>query len=554
MFMLVLFMASTVLFAAGRRQQTTAANDVRLKMLCVWNGGITVPRDQYNTRVAQAIREKIGVTVEFEGIMMNEAERLNLMFASGDMPDIVNAAFWGGGSAETVIIKNAAREGMLLPIDDMLQKYPNVARALDVGVISVNYLESEMHAPEFGGKNYLIPQETSGAVNMLDNFIGGVFVRADVPRTLGINEKNIKTADQLWDLMVRARDYGFKDVNGNDTIVATTFHNGWDYTRYSQYYSYQKLTTYTRTPSGAVTADALEPLWIDRQMFIWRMVKEGIMDLECFRTDDTLAQTKTGNGTVLMYGAHFEVGIDAQERTRMFFTNPEMRYTWVGPMNHIDGTPIAQAETNGRTGTPVIFFPNTCKDLDAAFRYIDFVNTPEGKAIVDYGIEGETFIRNAQGQPRFTPQILAERRSGVLNWDRDYKETVGWGYANQRMWYGNRSIDWFGERNPGQEDFTSEKDLYRDSYKEVYVVKQLPGYPINAFETQFPRWDEVREIMDGELEKNYRERAYFAATESEARRILTDYQNYLRTSKNGLFMEFLAFLTQKANSRSDIAF
>ncbi|MFR6331554.1 MAG: hypothetical protein ACLUOI_23980 [Eisenbergiella sp.] len=32
-------------------------------------------------------------------------EKLNMMFASGDMPDMVNAPYWGGTAGETAIIK-----------------------------------------------------------------------------------------------------------------------------------------------------------------------------------------------------------------------------------------------------------------------------------------------------------------------------------------------------------------------------------------------------------------------------------------------------------------
>ena len=65
-------------------------------MLVCWNGGFNTADDQYNNEVAAAIRDKIGVTVEFEGIMMSEDEKLNMMFASGDMPDMINAPYWGG--------------------------------------------------------------------------------------------------------------------------------------------------------------------------------------------------------------------------------------------------------------------------------------------------------------------------------------------------------------------------------------------------------------------------------------------------------------------------
>jgi putative aldouronate transport system substrate-binding protein len=550
-FVLALCAASTVLFAAARRQQA-AADDVRLTMLICWNGGYKVPNDQYNNPVARAIREKIGVTVEFEGIMMSEMERLNLMFASGDMPDIVNAPFWGGTSGETGVIKKAASEGRLLPIEDILERYPNVKRSYDIGVISQKYYETDLQDPSFNGHLYVIPQETPGSVEHITNWTYGVFVRGDVPKALGIDEKSIKTSEQLYDFMVKARDYGFKDVNGNDTIVATTFHQGWDYNRYSESYVTQQLTSYTRNPDGSVTHNWLTQNWIDRNMFIWRLVNQNILDKECFTTNDTLADQKVGNGTALFFAAQYGPGINATKQTGLYNSNPEMRYIPVGPLTDIEGNPLVQVESMGRTGSPVIFFPTTNKNIEASFRYIDYINTPEGMALAEYGVEGQTFVRNAQGQPRLVPSLLDRKRNGDATWEDEVRELGGMGYISGRLWYGNLKLNWFGEDSVGGAD-AAVPEL--EAYKLLRPARQFPGYALSAFEPQFPEYDTVSRLaFEGDIEKTWRERAYFAPTEAEARRILTEFQTRLRTQENGVFMRFLDFLAEKARTRSDIAF
>ena len=540
------------LSASGQRSQTTSSNDVRLRMLICWNGGFKVPNDQYNNPVVKLIREKTGVTVEFEGIMMNEMEKLNLMFASGDMPDIVNAPYWGGNSGETGVIKKAAAEGRLLPIEDMLEKYPNVKRSYDIGVISQKYLETDLQDPSFNGHKYLIPQETPGNVEHITNWAYGVFVRGDVPKALGIDEKSIKTHNDLYNFMVKARDYGFKDVNGNDTIVATTYHNGWDYGRYAENFSTQKLTYYNDNGDGTLTYDWLTENWVDQHLFIWKMVNENLLDKECFKTNDTLADMKVGNGTALFFAAQYSVGINATKQTGLYTSHPEMRYIPVGPMNDRNGNPLVQVESMGRTGSPVIFFPTTCKDLDAAFRYIDYVNTPEGMTLALYGIEGQTFVRNAAGQPRLNADLLARKRNGDASWEDALREVGANDYISGRLWYGNLKKDWFGEDGVGSADAAVEE---LEAYKLMRPAKQLPGYALAAFEQEFPQYARVSAFaFEGEVEKTYRERAYFASTEAEARRILTDFQTYLKTQQGGLFMEFLNFMAQKAKSRSDIAF
>ena len=218
--------------SADSSEKTSKFDDVKLTMLVCWNGGFKTASDQYNNEVAAAIREKTGVTVEYEGIMMSEVEKLNLVFASGDMPDIINAPYWGGDGGETGVIKKAATEGRLIDIKNLLPNYPNLADAYDVGIISQSYLENDLDDPEFNGARYILPQETPGDVPDITNWAYGVFVRGDVPEALDVDPTSIKTSEDLYNFMAAARDYGFKDVNGNDCIVATTYHEGWDYSGY----------------------------------------------------------------------------------------------------------------------------------------------------------------------------------------------------------------------------------------------------------------------------------------------------------------------------------
>ncbi|MDR1533376.1 MAG: hypothetical protein LBS62_14550 [Clostridiales bacterium] len=526
-------------------------DNVQLTMLLCWNGGYKVPTDQYNNPVAKAIRDKIGVTVEFEGIMMSETEKLNLMFASGDMPDIVNAPFWGGNGGETGVIKKGAAEGQLLPIEDILPKYPNVARSYDFG-IGKKFLEKDLQDPMFDGHLYLIPQETAGNVNHITNWAYGVFVRGDVPEALGIDETSIKNQDQLYDFMVKARDYGFKDVNGNDIIVATTYHNGWDYGRYAESYNSPQLTSYIDNGDGTITYSFLTENWLNQHMFIWKLVNEGILDKECFKTNDTLADTKVGNGTALFFAAQYSVGINSTKLTGLYTSNPEMRYTPVGPMNDRNGDTLVQVESEGRNGVPCIFFPRTCSNIDAAMTYIDYVNTKEGKELAEYGIEGQTFVRNEKGQPRLIPDYLERKAAGDYSWEDELREIGGKGYISGRLWFANLSKDWYGENAPGDADAAVEE---LEAYKLQRPAKIYPGYALSAFENEFPKWAEVSAaFFEGDQEKEWRERAYFAETEAEARQILIDWQERARTLDNGLFLEFLDFMAEKTTSRDDIAF
>ncbi len=61
-----------------------------------------------------------------------------------------------------------------------------------------------------------------------------------------------------------------------------------------------------------------------------------------------LQKKKVGNGTALFTCAQYGVTIDATKQSGLYDSNPEMRYTWVGPLNYSDGSAQVQVESEGK--------------------------------------------------------------------------------------------------------------------------------------------------------------------------------------------------------------
>ncbi|MCL1787050.1 MAG: hypothetical protein FWG38_03615, partial [Defluviitaleaceae bacterium] len=260
-------------------------DDVELTFRSVWNGGRRLPADQRNNPVATEIRDRIGVTVIMEGIMMSEAEHLNLMFASMDFPDMFNAPFWGGHGGETGIIKRAIADGLIFDIGPYLEHFPNLQRAYEIGVISQLYYERDIRDPMFTtGGTYVFPQQTPGDAYHITNWGDGVFVRGDVPKALGFDPEDIRTQDQLLEIMRAARDHGFLDIHGNPVmIVGSNFHDGWGTHGFLQGFSRQAWTDFIPLEDGSWTHAELTDRWVEEHLFMWRLVNEGLYDVEAFR-------------------------------------------------------------------------------------------------------------------------------------------------------------------------------------------------------------------------------------------------------------------------------
>ena len=330
--------------------------------------------------------------------------------------------------------------------------------------------------------------------------------------------------------MQKAKDYGFKDVNGNDCIVATTFHNGWSYDNYLQSYNEKKLTGYSLDADGNVTYDKLSENYVNQNLVIWKMVHDGLLDKECFTTTDDAAKEKVGNGTALFTCAQYGVTIDATKQSGLYDSNPEMRYTWVGPLNYSDGSAQVQVESEGRSGSPAIIFPTTCSNIDAAMTWLDYVNSKEGTKLICYGFEGDTYELNADGQPRMNAE-LAERYATDSESVKKELRQSGIGYMAGRTYVAKKNAKWFGESAPFEADAENE---YITAYKKVHPVEILKGYAIDAMAPGYENYSDFSEwAFDDVKEKEYTERAFFADTEEEARQIILDYQEYLKTNNGG---------------------
>lgn len=525
-------------------------DDVRLKMLVCWNGGFDTALDQYNNDVANTIRDRIGVTVEFEGIMMSEEEKLNLMFASGEMPDMVAAPYWGGSEGATTVIKKAGREGRLIDVAGLIPQYPNLADVYDIGVVSSKFLENDIDMPENNGARYVVPNGVASGVEDKVNWAYGVFVRADVADTLGVDPASIKTSEELYDFMIQARDYGFKDVNGNDCIVATTFHNGWSYDDFAQSFQSKKLTPYSKQEDGTITLDILSDNWVEKNLFLWKLVHENILDKECFTTSDDRANEKVGNGTALFTCAQYGCSINATQLTGLYDARPDMRYIPVGPLNYKDGSACRQIEPEGVTGCGVIIFPSSCQNIEAALTWMDYLNSPEGIKLSAYGFEGDTYELNEDGQPRMTQEWI-EKHNEDPNAAAEELRARGIGYMQSKAAATNKNYSRFGENSIFEADAENE---YVKEYKQLRPVEMIPGYLIDSLATEFGHEEFRQALFDTGKETEYKERAFFADSEEEARKILEEYQNYLRDLDGGRVDEFLEYMTEASTSRDDIVF
>ena len=360
-----------------------------------WNGGgAAFPDGWEDSELANKLAEITGVRLKVETINFSEREKLAMIFAAGDLPDITNAPFWGTGpGGEGELIKNAAVEGLLLPLSGLIDDFPNIKRMFEVGVISEVYKNRDVNHPDFEGEMYVIPVQTGRTKNDVRNWAYNLYAREDILKALGVEPDEITTQQDIYDLLVKIRDGDFTDNQGRPVIPAGNWHNGWNYWDFLRGFGrgvsdWQQIDG--RWVSGLFTQNE-----IDRVLFMRRLVEERLMDPESFTHTDTMAREKMITGRVAVHGTHFPHKYGFFKGT-LYATNPEMRYVPLGPILDLRGEVPSQIERLGRTGSPVLFFSRDIENPEKVMNFIEFINSEEGLRLVSFGIEGvhHTLVNN----------------------------------------------------------------------------------------------------------------------------------------------------------------
>jgi putative aldouronate transport system substrate-binding protein len=509
--------------------------EVTITFLSCWNGGGGgFPQDQVNNPVAQKVKELTGITLEMESITTNETEKLNTMFASGVLPDFVNAPCWSTNSGEGKVIKKAAMEGQILALDDYIDKYPNVKKLFEIGVAK-DFMEFELEHPDFGGKTYLIPQQTPGEnPEDVTNWAYGTYARGDILKALDVEPEEIDSSQKLYDLLVKIKNGNFTDINGKPVIPSGTWHNGWSYGEFLKSWSDYHISSY-REVDGEIIHWMFSKDEEEKLLFMRKLVSEGLFDLEAFSNTDTMAKEKMAIGKIAVFGAQSGMGHFQQT---LYQTNPEMKYEMLGPFKNKSGNIATQVEKKGRSGFPVMFLSATTDKAEHVLRFIDFCNSEEGHLLATWGVEGMHYTME-DGKPKWIPEWKE-----TMDNDPTAKRDAGIGYLGGFIGADDRNTKW-----PVPEEDKTQFDKWQDEYKAKVPVVFIDKVSANYLELDWPQLQEYRDATSTlDYESEFR-KACFADSDEEALKILNDIRDKFREA--GL-EELTKHVAEKAKSRDDI--
>lgn len=492
--------------------------------------GAQLPDDQVNNPIAQAIKAKTGITLNWQSSGAADGlQELTTALATGDLPDVVEAYLDHGGRPEMSVLLKAAREGMFTDLRPYLEDTTVLKNYLDEDFLPRDTRENVMFRPEFDGKVYFIhmniPSENTTDEDRI-HYRGGMWIRADIAEALNVDPSAIKTQDDLYNLAVKIQAGNFVDANGKAvTVIGPRKWGGQVTSTLFKNYDFGNGTQFDLL-DGQVKHVAETDYAMKSIEFVQKLMKEGLIDKEAFTMDGVRAEEKLNNGSYAIT-AYMNI---AQDSLSMF---EKTKYLPMDQMYNYKGED--EIYEKAKSGNQVWAIPATTENPEDIVQFADYLASKEGKALWNYGIEGEDYTINDKGQYIATQKILDIRQ----NKPEDERNTIPyfWGSLLGKTDVNNNKD--FGEIIRGANSEPDRYELYFElmNYSNP-TYKYWDGYTAASYLDELP---DVQATLKPVLDsyKDVLVKAFYMDSTAEAQKLLDEYRQQLKNAGVEEFEQFL---------------
>jgi putative aldouronate transport system substrate-binding protein len=284
-------------------------------------------------------------------------ERKNLMWASGDYPEVVTA----GALSETDVLKYGP-EGILIELQDLIPQYmPNFMKVKETEFPDIQSVITLQN-----GKIYSLPRIVPDAATGTGFYINKTWLDK-----LGL--KVPETTDDFIEVLRAFRD---NDVNGNgnknDEIPFSWDNPNFHYGLGGLMGMFGKAGASTLTglviENGKVVWPLADPAFKECVAFLARLYQENLIDPEVF-TQDQAAFYAKGKGKDQVYGSV------ATWRTGLVVGDNEKKndYVLLPPLKYKNASPEWIHSTGWGINRSAAGLTNKCKSPEIMLKFLDYL-------------------------------------------------------------------------------------------------------------------------------------------------------------------------------------
>ncbi|MDQ0720173.1 putative aldouronate transport system substrate-binding protein [Paenibacillus sp. W4I10] len=443
--------------------------------------------EPFTDAVAQEITKKTGIEISIQQPTGNPTEKLSLMLASGDYPDVVVMSR-GDASLDKYI-----SSGAFIPLDELIEKYGSDLKEM--------YGDTLTKTRNTDGKNYYLANwygldsdPVFGMLmrqSLLEEFLPD---KADGSQPL--------TTDEFEALLKNFKEK-YNTIDGKESIPMTmngenmganlgTFKGMWG------------LKTYYDN-NGRLQYDVKDPKYREMLLYMNRLYREGLIEKEfAISKTQTWIQKLTTGAVFATPGAYWDPGNgnaalkkDGGEKNQLF------AYKVVAP-----GVDPAQTTFGPRSslGWDAIAITKNNKHPEETIKLFNYLASDEGQHLLLWGREGEQYTMvDGKRQPK--PEFLQSFKD---NWD----DTVKKSGVRKWLWFIKNGLDPNGQPYDMAVKFQrSEVDelAIKSLGDSVWDTAQYDNLNPDGGTPQALTAQKVKDIMDQSIT-----RAIIAPSEAEA--------------------------------------
>lgn len=374
----------------------------------------------------QYLEELTNVHVDFRAVSDETSQNFNLMVASGDWADIMvwGSNYYSGGAVKAV------EDGVFMELTDVINEYmPNYSSLIQDKDIYPQVIMNDGKIGEIFPIDWGTSKPGTGPI-----------VRKDWLDDLGIDPASIETYDDYHTMLTR-----FKNEKGASQALYLGPY-GVPYGNYlaagygiAAYCDPSSDTGSFYQEDGTIKFGLIQPEFKDYLTMIHAWYEEGLISSDYISHSDI--QISAGDVTDGSTGLWYHMSQIMSEHVAQS-GDPSFNSCAIqdAVKNPGDKTQLGNY-SDSRVERNSLSISGDCQNIELVAKWIDFAFSDQGSMIYSYGIEGETYTLDADGNPQFTALITDNPDGlGMITACNLYAIQTGVGYVDQ-----NRFLSGYSE-------------------------------------------------------------------------------------------------------------
>lgn len=346
--------------------------------------------------VTKKIKEDLNINIKF---ITGDDTKLNTFFAGGQMPDLITTF-----DARSPVVQKAAT--WALPLNELAEKYDphfNKVAAQD----TLNWFKLK-DGNTYGYPNYSNTQADydKGTIPAKTAFV----IRKDVYDALG--QPKMGTPEEFEKVLADIKQkfpslipFGFNSIGEGTGSLGDVFQDF--------------IGVPLEDPNGGFYNRNLDEDYLTWMRTLNKVHRSGLISDDSFADDGTAFEEKVKAGK---YATMMLDGTPQQGGNLQSFksANPGKEYIAIdGPQSTGGNQPTLNQ--SGITGWMITFITKQNADPAKSLQIFTYLLSEEGQMLMNYGIEGETYKKNADGTVEFLPEIRELQLNNPDKFKKDYR-------------------------------------------------------------------------------------------------------------------------------------